>query len=194
MPGMNPGTLFTDRQLRVPRVSAELAPLEVSAFAAEHDGIGVFAWWPEDSVDWLHPYDRPVAEDVIPCDRVWRRYRGGGDFDLYRQGPWRFRARPRLWLNIRDEAVWVGDSVEVLSQQGRRRPFVAKIAEVFWNRRYGRCEYVLDRSGWRQPQRYSREAFRVIQPLVEGEPFGHVVRPSLVADEALPTLAPEGQV
>jgi hypothetical protein len=140
--------------------------LDPTSFATYPDRYGVFAWWPDDrklageGEQWLHPYDEVLAADYLPSDRVWQRFRGQGMFDLYCQGAIRFRAQPRMWIEVEYEGYWIGDFVELLSQQGERDPFVAEISEVRWNRQTRELEYLLNRAGHAMTQRFTCSEFR----------------------------------
>jgi hypothetical protein len=159
--------------IRSPRTFASDDSLDPISFAPYPDCYGVFAWWPDDrnlggeGEQWLHPYDEVLAADYLPSDRVWQRFRGEGMFDLYCQGEIRFRAQPRMWIEVGYEGYWIGDFVELLSQQGERDPFVAEISDVRWNRQTRELEYLLNRAGHMMVQRFSSREFRTASALDE---------------------------
>ena len=152
--------------IRSPRNFLGDESLDLTSFATYPNRYGVFAWWPDDrnlageGEQWLHPYDEVVAADYLPSDRVWQRFRGEGMYDLYCQGEIRFRAQPRMWIEVQHEGYWIGDFVELLSQQGERDPFVAQICEVRWNRQTRELEYLLSRAGHAMTQLFTRSEFR----------------------------------
>ena len=129
------------------------------------DRYGVFAFWPTDDESWLHPYDQTLASDYIPSDRVWQRFRGEQDYDLFCHGDIRFRAQARMWLPVEIESHWVGDWIEILSEHGQRRPMLAQITEVRWNRSQRKFEYSLQRYGRDLNRRFDSSCFRTVQAL-----------------------------
>lgn len=159
--------------IRSPRDFLGDESLDLTSFATYPDRYGVFAWWPDDrnlageGEQWLHPYDEVVAADYLPSDRVWQRFRGEGMYDLYCQGEIRFRAQPRMWIEVQHEGYWIGDFVELLSQQGERDPFVAQICEVRWNRQTRELEYLLSRAGHAMTQLFTRSEFRTATGIEE---------------------------
>lgn len=181
--------------IRSPRASVTDASLQRESFATHPDRYGVFAWWPDDrgyggeDEYWLHPYDHVMASDFLPSDRVWQRFRGEGMYDLYCQGRILFRAQPRMWVEVEYEGYWVGDFVEVLSQQGERDPFVAEISEVRWNRQTREFEYLLSRSGHQMFQRFSSQEFRTASSL-ENKEQASWRHPKLVSRDEI-QLTPE---
>lgn len=157
--------------LREPQHAAGFRLLRDEEFETRIDAFGVFSWWPGDDTDWLHPYDRPLAEDFIPSDRVWRRHRGEGEFFLLVHGDVRFRARARLWRSVPQPRFWVDDVVEVRSEHARRLPFIGRVIDIRWNALHRRHEYWIERRGRLLHQRCLAEHLIRLKPLpnLEGE-------------------------
>ncbi|MCA9105671.1 MAG: hypothetical protein KDA83_09615 [Planctomycetales bacterium] len=139
--------------LRSGRFPAGRRPTPEEVFSSTVDCHGVVAWWPDDDRDWLHPYDQPLAEDYIPSDRVWRRFRGAGEFSLLTHGELNFRARMRLWRIVPTPRFWVHDWVEVRSDHRRRTPYIGRIVDVRWNAPRQRHEFWVERRGGISVQR-----------------------------------------
>lgn len=165
--------LVESSALRSPSHASGDRMLREEEFETKPDAFGVFSWWPGDDRDWLHPYDRPLAEDFIPSDRVWMRRRGSGEFVLLVHGDVRFRARTRLWRTVPVPKFWVDDFVEVRSEHTRRTPFVARIIDVRWNVMHHRHEYLIERRGRILYQRCLAEHLVRLKPLpiLEGDPW-----------------------
>ncbi len=174
--------------LRDGRTAEREASIRDEEFASRPDAYGVFPWWPADDALWLHPYDRPLAEDCLPGDRVWRRHRGEGDFDLVCHGGIRFRARCAMWLEVPPARFWIGDRVEVRSEYGVRMPFFARVAEVRWDRRRRRHRYLLERPGRMALSLHDETELIRRRPLADGSDVR--IEPTMT-DEPEPPLAPD---
>jgi len=111
------------------------------------DAYGVYRWWPEEGQDWIHPYDVPKAEDLIPSSRVLRRSDFDRQYSLLSYGELSIRVRPTLWLPVGHEGFSIGDVVEVCSQLGKNEPFITRIKEMNWNDNEKRIEYQVTRIG-----------------------------------------------
>ena len=94
-----------------------------------------------------------------------------------------------MWVEVEYEGYWVGDFVEVLSQQGERDPFVAEISEVRWNRQTREFEYLLSRAGHQMFQRFSSQEFRTASSL-ENKEQASWRHPKLVSRDEI-QLTPE---
>ena len=162
---MSFGNTSQASSIRVPHAAHATATIQRDVFAASPDRYGVFAFWPHDDVEWVHPYDRALASDFVPSDRVWQRFRGNDDHDLFCQGDVMFRAQARMWQQVEIEGYWVGDWIEILSSHGQRRPLLAMITEIRWNRIQRRFEYALQRHGRDLCRRYESSAFRAARSL-----------------------------
>lgn len=110
---------------------------------------GVFLWGSDQLDKWVHPEDLELASQLIPGYRVFRREpsraheeRAEGYAEIF-YGPQSLRIRPIVWLEIHSEGFTIGDRVEVLSDQGKRRPGLATIQEMRWNRHAKKIEYTL---------------------------------------------------
>ena len=127
---------------------------------------GVFLWWSDQLPQWIHPDDLELAERLVPGCKIFRREvcdsevdRDSGYFG-YHYGSESFRALPIVWLEIHSDGFEVGDRVEVKSENGKRRPILATIAEMTWGRYRQTIEYQLERNGMPLRRRYRREEIR----------------------------------
>lgn len=111
------------------------------------DTYGVYRWWPAEGNDWIHPYDVPKAEDLIPSNRVLRRSDFDRQYSLLSYGELSIRVRPTMWLPVAYEGFSIGDVVEVCSQMGKNDPFITRIKEMNWNENAKRIEYQVTRIG-----------------------------------------------
>ena len=151
--------------IRSPRASVTDASLQRESFATHPDRYGVFAWWPDDrgyggkDEYWLHPYDQYEPVTSCPVIGFGSGFVAKACMIFIAKAAF-FGAQPRMWVEVEYEGYWVGDFVEVLSQQGERDPFVAEISEVRWNRQTREFEYLLSRAGHQMFQRFSSQEFR----------------------------------
>jgi hypothetical protein len=107
------------------------------------DCYGVFLWWPHEGTDWIHPEDIKLCEQLIPSNRVFFRQRLNSEFSQYLYGKQCIRLRPAMWLEIETDGYLIGDRVEIRSKMGRRRPAIATIEDMYFNRHRGEIEYHL---------------------------------------------------
>lgn len=127
---------------------------------------GVFLWWSDQLPQWIHPDDLELAERLVPGCKVFRREVCGEEADreagyfCYQYGNESFRAFPIVWLEIQSDGFEVGDRIEVKSENGKRRPIVATIAEMTWGRYRQKIEYHLERNGMPLRRSYRREEIR----------------------------------
>ena len=70
-----------------------------------------------------------------------------------------------MWLEVQSDGYEIGDPVEVMSRGGRESPFVARIAEVLWDRRKRLVNYRLEQNGTLLPKSYVVEQFRMVRPI-----------------------------
>ena len=155
---------------------------------SREDAYGVYRWWPEDGADWIHPYDVPKAEDLIPSSRVLRRSDFDQQYSLLSYGDLSIRVRPTLWLPVPFEGFDVGDVVEVCSHLGKNEPFISRIEEMNWNEKANRIEYQLQRIGRSKPHRvYLASDLQQVEtlhrPLRGSEHVLHPLRQTLLAED-----------
>lgn len=111
------------------------------------DKYGVYNWWPEEGVDWIHPYDLPKAKDHIPSNLVFRKSDHDEQYSLLSHGELKIRVKPTLWLPVKFEGLNVGDFVEVKSEFGKNEPMVAVIHQMTWDDHKQQIEYQLSKAG-----------------------------------------------
>ena len=126
-----------------------------------------FCLWPEDGHDWIHPDDLDVARALIPSKRVFRKeYTADPIHDelgyvVYVYGSRSFRGKQTLWHEVETDGYELEDTVEVKSAYGKRRPIIADISGMFWNRHRQSIEYELIKNGVPQPGRFDATQFRL---------------------------------
>ena len=110
---------------------------------------GVLLWWSDQIPTWVHPDDAKVVEQMVPGNRVFRREDCPNYADrelgysrmIY--GEIEFRALPLIWRELTHEGFELNDRVEVKSGFGKRRPRIATIRDIIWNRHRQTIEYYL---------------------------------------------------
>ena len=107
------------------------------------DRFGAFPRWPKDGADWIHPEDVALVESLIPSRRIFQRQRLDQDFSIISYGELEIRIQPVMWLEVPTDGYLVGDRVEIRSRMGAKKPGIATIQEMFWNRKKGAVEYRL---------------------------------------------------
>lgn len=108
------------------------------------DKYGVFLWWPETGHDWIHPEDVATCNAVLPSRRIFRKVVSDGEYSatlLYDQI--KIRIKPVLWLEVEIDGYEVGDQIEVRSKLGQRKPFIATIRDMLWDRKARRIDYFM---------------------------------------------------
>ena len=125
---------------------------------------GHFPWWPEDGDDWVHPEDVPLARELIPSQRVFRREGETGPFILLHYGDQTLRVKRTLWRELKGVGFEVGDWVEVLSRGMLNTPRTAVVRDVLWNERKKRIEYQVTESDGPIHNRYTAEDLRPVEP------------------------------
>ncbi len=110
---------------------------------------GVFLWWTEQTPSWVHSDDVKTADSLIPSDRVFLRTdcSNASDrelgFSKFQYGGQYFRGKPALWLEVPDQAIEIGDRVEIKSQNGKLKPQIACVIDILWNRTKRTVEFLL---------------------------------------------------
>lgn len=144
-------------QIRTFDVQPDLKPLE------KH---GVFLWWSDQLPEWIHPEDLETAEKLVPGLKIFRREvpetthdRKAGYF-RFCYGALSFRALPIVWLEVQPEGFEIGDRVEVKSSSGKRRPGVATIRDVVWERHRKMIVYLLERNEMPLPRPFLADEIR----------------------------------
>ena len=120
---------------------------------------GIFPWWPDDAINWVHPDDLSVAKELVPGNKILRRatvmvsgedesLEGSHDrFSSFEYGSQTFRASPRMWLEVPEPDYELSDQVEIRSKLGKIHPKIATVTEVCWNRSKRIAEYRLAQIG-----------------------------------------------
>ena len=132
---------------------------------------GAFPRWPEDGTDWIHPDDVQLVEGLIPSRRIFERHRLNGDNEYSKvcYGELSIRIRPVLWLEVKTDGYLIGDRVEIRSRMGAKKPDIASIQEMFWDRKRAMVEYRLSVRDQEQSSSYYlgdfQPAFQLGEPL-----------------------------
>lgn len=127
---------------------------------------GVFLWWSDQLAEWIHPEDLATAEKLVPGLKVFRREVSEAELDRkvgyfrFCCGAESFRALPIVWLEVQPEGFEIGDRVEVKSSNGKRRPGVATIRDVVWERHRKVIIYLLERNGMPLPRPFLADEIR----------------------------------
>jgi len=132
---------------------------------------GCFLNWPLSGEDWIAETDRFIAKRLIPSSRIFMRQAELLDgWNVYVYGRIRFRAGPVNWFPVSQPVFYRGDHVQIKSSMNQRRPAVAVIREVLWNRHRRHIEYKLVIAGARQPRGYTADELQLLAPLGENLP------------------------
>ena len=130
---------------------------------------GVFLWWPEAGTDWIYPDDVKTCNTLIPSTRIFHRDTYDDTYLLLTYGTQFIRIKPILWLEVKTDGYEIGDQVEVRSKMGRRKPCIATIREMRWDRQGQRVEYFLRAGDRKLRTRFFvddiQPAFRLDQPM-----------------------------
>ena len=113
---------------------------------------GCFPRWPEEGTSWIHPDDVDIMLALIPSARIFRREWRGGEYSRLIYGEHEIRAKPAMWHVVVPPRFDVGDEVEIRSQMGKRRPGLAIVREVVWNRHTSSAQYELEQREMMLPQ------------------------------------------
>ena len=97
---------------------------------------------------------------LIPSTRVFRRTGREGAYVVLRYGDNRLRVKPTLQHALVGDGFDLGDQVEVCSQMGKNRPFLATICEMDWNAHFRVIYYRLRRREMTLGRRYTAADFR----------------------------------
>lgn len=123
---------------------------------------GAYLRWPMEGVEWVHPDDLQIAQEMIPSQRVFRRSRWDGEYYWLQYGQTRIRVKPSMWFRVPDVDLEVGQQVELLARQGKNDPGIFRIADIFWDRSRRRVEYTLRRDALELEKRFARADIRPI--------------------------------
>lgn len=133
------------------------------------DRFGIYPWWPQDGVQWIHPDDVQLAEQLIPGNRIFQREYLNETYSRLHYGDVSIRVKPTMWLEVSTDGYLIGDRVEIRSQMGKQTPGIATISEMLWNRRSGEVEYVLTANDQPLPHTFHvddfQPAFELNQPM-----------------------------
>ncbi len=128
------------------------------------DRFGIYPWWPQNGVGWIHPDDVTLAQQMIPGNWIFRRDYVDQNYSRLTYGDRKIRVKPTMWLEVTTDGYLVGDRVEIRSQMGRRTPMIATIRHMLWNRQSQVVDYVLSANHKRLPGTFQVEDF---QPALE---------------------------
>ena len=126
---------------------------------------GVFLWWPGPVEEWAHPEDHEIAAEVIPSDRIFRREELQNGYFKISYGDMQLRIKPIIWLEVSSEGYAIGDEIEVKSNLGRNRPFVASIVEIRWDQKNRRTLYRIEKHGQPLVRDYLSHEFQMVKGL-----------------------------
>lgn len=118
--------------------------------------------WPENGCGFIHSADVPVAKQLFPSDRVFRRDAFDGTYYQCTYGRTQFRLRPCLWLPIRWDGIDVGDEVETTGVGMARELFVATVSDMIYAHRKRCILYRLRRCDSTIPTLFTASDLRLL--------------------------------
>ena len=121
---------------------------------------GVYLWWPEKGLGWIHPEDIDRAEVLIPSSRVFCRRDIDTTYSMLSYGDTSIRVKPTMWYEVESDGYELGDPIEVKSRMGKLKPFVATIVDILWNRQDRKIDYYLLTAGRRIKKAYRCDEFQ----------------------------------
>ena len=152
---------------------------------------GVYLTWPQSGVDWIHPEDVTVAEELIPSGRVFRRVAFDGTYYRLEYGDRVLRVKPTLWSKVPDEGFWIGDQVEIKGDFLTNEPSIAMVTEARYDAATGMISYTLVQRDMLLDKHYHASELRCLtkrpEKLAQREDFV-VGASSIQTDEDLPKL------
>jgi hypothetical protein len=137
--------------------------------------MGVYSTWPDLGLEAIHPDDRDVAQRLIPSDRVLVRTAFDGTYYTVEYGVQRFRIKPSLWLQVRDEGFRIGDQVEVPSRMMQADPMIAVIIDMRYSQERGGIRYSLLHSEMPLSHEF------LADELIQLKPHVHLLEPDFQA-------------
>ncbi|MCU0710996.1 MAG: hypothetical protein MUC43_02975 [Pirellula sp.] len=152
---------------------------------------GVYLTWPQDGVEWIHPDDIQLAEQLIPSSRVFRRVAFDGTYYRLEYGSLMLRVKPTMWLKVHDEGFWIGDQVEIKGDFLTNEPSIAVITESRFEAATGMISYMLIQRDMVLDKHYHADELRCLtkrpEKLAARSDF-IVLAPDRLPDDGLPKL------
>ncbi len=106
---------------------------------------GCFPRWPENGQSFIHPQDVSTATQLIPSERVFKRFAFDDVYYHFAYGRHRFRLRPAMWLSVTYEGIDIGDQVETTGLAMNQEQFIATVWGMYYVARKGCILYRLRR-------------------------------------------------
>lgn len=125
---------------------------------------GYFPRWPENGDQWLNPEDAPLARQVLPSLRVWRREGQEDGYHILRYGRLALRVRPALWQEVPTPRFHIGDMVEVRTRLMKNEPRTGAVREVIWDERQSQHVYQIEEQGAPVDDHYSAADLKPVAP------------------------------
>jgi hypothetical protein len=125
---------------------------------------GIFARWPKDGTDWIHPEDVTTMTGMIPSERIFFREWHGDEYATLSYGKARIRIRPAMWETVAAPEYHVGDEVEICSAMMQNEPGLAVVLEVEWDRYLKCARYTLQQHGLRLTKSFTAADLRPLGP------------------------------
>lgn len=152
---------------------------------------GVYLTWPQAGVEWIHPDDVSLAEELIPSGRVFRRVTFDGTYYRLEYGHHVLRVKPSMWSKVHDDGLWIGDQVEIKGDFLTNEPSIAVIIEARFDPSTGTIAYTLIQRDMTLDKPYHADELRCLtkrpEKLSSRSDFT-VETPSKIADDGLPNL------
>lgn len=123
---------------------------------------GVYLTWPQDGVEWIHPDDIQLAEELIPSGRVFRRVSFDGIYYRLEYGNKVLRVKPTMWSKVHDQGFWIGDQVEIKGDFLTNEPSIAVITEASYDASTGTIVYTLVQRDMMLDKNYHADELRCL--------------------------------
>lgn len=149
---------------------------------------GAYVRWPHDDDHWIHPEDLPLASQLLPSRRVWRREKWDGKYYLLRYGRNSIRVQPSMWTRAPDVDLNVGQQVELLARHGKNDRGIYELHEIMLSTSQLAIEFFLRRGEMILERSFSRDDLRPLSVhyhLRSGF-YKHAVPKSSISDDLDP--------
>ncbi len=152
---------------------------------------GVYLTWPQAGVEWIHPEDIHLAEELIPSGRVFRRVSFDGTYYRLEYGDRVLRVKPTMWSKVHEEGFWIGDQVEIKGDFLTNEPSIAAITEARFDAATGMIAYTLIQRDMMLDKNLHADELRCLtkrpEKLAARSDFT-VLPPEKLSDDGLPKL------
>jgi hypothetical protein len=103
---------------------------------------GLYPWFPEHGLTFIHPANRRDFEDIQPGNKVFELLEAANGWLLLRYQDRQYKVKPDLFTEIDQPPLRYGDWVKVLNMPELPN-LPAEVNDVVWNEREGRAYFAL---------------------------------------------------